>query len=320
MKRVACFIVPAGLGLLGGCQFHEMLHDRTVMRVNENTDKGFKEVAGELKVIAPSDKLQELQAVVDKQNTRIAEDEKFTKDLFEKARSEYLKKVEFVEELAGAAATAVGGPGGAALGQKIVAGFEKLVGVSKDAADTAKVVETHTQAVSKIASDVTDLKATIARNRDELDQLVARNPDLKAKFDALDVTLKDKLAAVRGTMDDQIAKILKDNPNDAAKVREEIEKILGDRGFTRQEIDGLKGISTNELLLILLGSGAAAGTGGILAKTGKSRSQPEIDGLKQDMNTMRVGGVNRPQSDVEALRLEVASLRERMARCPNCPK
>lgn len=71
---------------------------------------------------------------------------------------------------------------------------------------------------------------------------------------------------------------------DDAKFRSVLQERLQ---LTNAEMEGLKGMSTEQILAMLAAAGGATMAGGALGKTGKSRGQADIDALKDELSELK---------------------------------
>jgi hypothetical protein len=174
---------------------------------------------------------------------------------------------EFLNTAIDAAGAAVPGGGiGANVAKNLLNRFKMVNDVAATAANDATAAKTDAAgATNRIANLDSQIKST----NQQLD-------DTRKAFAKLDTDTQSKLGEISK---DQLAR-LESLRNDRAKFEEEFRKELSELGLTTAQIKGLeektKGLSTEQIIGLLV----AAGAGGALGKTGKSRAQPEIEKLK----------------------------------------
>lgn len=158
-----------------------------------------------------------------------------------------------------------------------------------------------------------------------LDKIKANIKDLDTEVDTANVeraertvvlaSLKDELAAANerlagldaGTREN-LANVSKNTEamrkleslQDNDKVfREALQKQAN---LTDKEMEGLKGLSTEEIMAMLAAAGVAAAGGGALGKTGKSRGHAEIEKLKDAINDITTAAARElPSPSAEAI-------------------
>ena len=190
---------------------------------------------------------------------------------------EIQEQKEFVKKLllgaAQIAASAVGFnlPGGDATVEALLAGaFGKVQSDAKAAGEAA---------AKKVADDLvalttrfTDTEKLLDEARKELGLSTMEQEWAKKELERLSEELRGKLAAISTETQDKL-KAAKDD-------RKEFERILMEEGkLTPEQIENLKGFTTEQILALIAAATGAAGAGAMASRGGKSRSQPEIDEL-----------------------------------------
>lgn len=157
------------------------------------------------------------------------------------------------------------------------------------------------QAIKQAVRDLGDFGVNVAKLPGSLTDLLM--PDINdAKRDARSAseevrvananlsnfvtTVKDNKAelsearrALAKLSEDTIAKL-----EEAREDRDQFEQILrAELKFTPDEIEDLKGMTTEQILALLAAAGGAAGIGIAGGRGGKSRAQPEIETLRGDL-------------------------------------
>lgn len=117
--------------------------------------------------------------------------------------------------------------------------------------------------------------------RKEVDEKIEKSSvqitaDIRS-IETLLAKLSSETTAKLGSLtEDNIAKLATLTNNDEAFRRE----LQAAAKLTNAEMAGLKGMSAEEIMLMLGAAGAATAAGGALGKTGKSRSHDDIEKLK----------------------------------------
>ena len=104
--------------------------------------------------------------------------------------------------------------------------------------------------------------------------------DLATQYADLSKELQGKLANV----DVQAATALAGATGDRAR----FEQLLKDQvKLTESEIAQLSGMSTDDIMALIIAAGGATFAGGALGKTGKSRGQVDIERLREQIEEMK---------------------------------
>lgn len=238
---------------LTGCQPGQMYPN--VSYVNELAKEGreqhvahAKDMTEQHKIMAP-----EVADKLDKQREQfVAAMEKLRIESEEKRKAILDQQKKTIEGLAGIFAR--------------LAGFGKFVDRLEDTVDDTR------DTARSAASDASAAAAVASRAEDD-----AR--DTRARLDGLDQVTRDKFAAAS---DSTVAKLEKLKDDGTAFRKELADKL----NLTSGEMEKLKGMSTEEILMMLGAATGAAGAGGALGKTGKSRAQPQIDGIMDKLDAI----------------------------------
>lgn len=138
------------------------------------------------------------------------------------------------------------------------------------------MLKERTQIVEKAT---TGLEGTLEEMKGQITSLIETknivNTDLavaQEKFESLSTTIQEKLSKVPESV---IVELTNIKANDAA-FRERFQRQVE---LTDMQMEGLKGLSTTELLALL----TAAGAGGVFSKTGKSRGAKDIEEMRKEL-------------------------------------
>ncbi|MEE8106106.1 MAG: hypothetical protein V3T86_11285 [Planctomycetota bacterium] len=130
----------------------------------------------------------------------------------------------------------------------------------------------------KVSDTAVDMKEQIGKVRDVANKAsetaTAMEKSVAEKLATLSDSTRDKFASITATQLEKLTEL----KGDRAKFDLQLLKI----GLKASEVDDLKGMSTTEIMALL----AAAGAGGALGKTGKSRAQVDVDALKEKLAAM----------------------------------
>lgn len=134
------------------------------------------------------------------------------------------------------------------------------------AKDEADVAMNKAMLVGAKADTVASAVSDAMEELDEIQQALARLSDeTRDKFASVTQDTMDRLSALR---------------TDDAEFRRVLQQDLQ---LTAAEMEGLKGMSTEQILALLAAAGGAAGIGVAGGRGGKSRAQPEIEKLKESV-------------------------------------
>jgi hypothetical protein len=156
---------------------------------------------------------------------------------------------------------------------------DQAAGASHDAAD-AKKDATDAKEESKSAAKKADaLAAELGINKVQLEAA-------RKTLEQLDSDTKVKLQNVSADQIRELAKLKDDREKFNDEFRKTLEALKLDQKQIANIQEKTKGMSTQEILAILAAAGTAGAAGIASARTGKSRSQPEIDALKSKVTEL----------------------------------
>lgn len=124
------------------------------------------------------------------------------------------------------------------------------------------IAKRHEEALKEVKETRTELKVDMEK--------------LRAMYNTLSLDTQTKLAAVDPA---RLQDLVKLNAADPAKLKLEVLNELDKMGVNAEDRKKLEGLSTEELVALIVAAGAGAGGGGLLSKVGKSRASDKIDEL-----------------------------------------
>jgi inorganic triphosphatase YgiF len=143
--------------------------------------------------------------------------------------------------------------------------------------------ETLDETRASMRDDRREAKAESERLRADVTAVDRQQADLKRMFESLDEGLQQRVVTVAQTLDrETMSAIEKAEP---AKQRELLESELRKRGLTDQDIQALKGMSTEEIVALLLSLVGAGGAGRVFL--GKSRASGELEMVKKELKEVK---------------------------------
>ena len=185
------------------------------------------------------------------------------------------------------------------VGKKLL---DSIAGNKKESQEEVQKVE------SKLGERLEQTESTLKDHETHLasleKNLEACCHEAEAKLERAKQALEGELACKLEALDKETALKLAALPADAVKTLEGLKKDdeafrekLQELGkFTDAQRKELEGLSVEEILAILGAMGAATVGGGVLAKAGKSRAQPEIDRLSKEVAVLGHERRNDPRS------------------------
>jgi archaellum component FlaC len=144
-------------------------------------------------------------------------------------------------------------------------------------------IEDRLTEVDESHEDVSDKVEALRDDTRDLDQrtgLIAKDVEtIDEVLQRLDRETVAKLSSVNA----QTLRELERLKGDGLAFRE---KLAGDLQLTREAMDAMKGLTTEEILALVAGTLSAAAAGGALGKTGKSRGSSEIEKIKDRLDAI----------------------------------
>lgn len=168
----------------------------------------------------------------------------------------------------------------------LIAANEKTEEVETIVSDNKVKIDNLTNDTKGITKDTKNLKDRIDKIEEDTETLTdekdAVEHDLeiaRLKFDSLSTSLQEKLGKVPESL---IADLTKLKADDAA-FREKLQRELQ---LTDAEMESLKGVTTEQILGLLIAASAATGAGRYLTTHGPSREHDDIRNLRTDLTVL----------------------------------
>lgn len=126
------------------------------------------------------------------------------------------------------------------------------------------IAKRHKEALKEVKETRTELKADLEKLRELYTTL---STDTQAKLASFDPA--------------RLQDLIKLHAADPAKLKLEVLSELDKLGVNAEDRKKLEGLSTEELIALLIAAGAGAGGGGLLSKVGKSREHDKVEELNK---------------------------------------
>jgi hypothetical protein len=289
-KVVMCIICLAGL-VVAGCA--------TRKETGQYVGKGVETVNQVSKTIIGAARAQKdaNQKILDTYETSVDESSTENRMFFAELEQKHEKQEQLVNDIIlGLTTVAIESlPAGSTalriaetvVGQIDGATSKTLQEANKKIEEVAKIAEENKKIISEVKATADKMEGEIAtlkegKNTIEKDFAVASK-----RFDSLSDTMKEQLGEVPPSVLLELEKLKGNN----AAFRDMFQQKMQ---FTDEEMKSLEGMSTNELLTMLMLATGAAGAGGVFGKTGKSRSAAEVAKLTDNVNKLEGRVMGRP--------------------------
>jgi len=181
-----------------------------------------------------------------------------------------------------------------AAGDSLKAANDKTAEVKVTADENKKTIGVLKETTQEIANNTKNLENRLGKMEGEIATLKEGKNTIEKdfavaskRFDSLSDTMKEKLGEVPPSVLLELEKLKGNN----AAFRDMFQQKMQ---FTDEEMKSLEGMSTNELLTMLMLATGAAGAGGVFGKTGKSRSAAEVAKLTDNVNKLEGRVMGRP--------------------------
>ena len=166
-----------------------------------------------------------------------------------------------------------------AAGKALLAANEKTEEVRMTANNNKEEIGALTGATEGIAKDTGNIEDKLDKMEMEIGVLKEGKIAIDKDFALAQVTLKSLDAVAQeklGNVQQSVLAELERLKDDGAAFRVLLKESAQ---LTNEEMKALQGMSTGELITLLAAASAAAGTGGLLGKTGRSRGAGKMDDL-----------------------------------------